>query len=138
MLFRSDLALANRPVEAAREAGVAIFPVLLRSSTISDASLSMNVTATNRESNQRRELQQAEGRSLFLGMAAATGGKIFAGSSGASIVPQLLKQIAGQLQDEYVAGFYTTATSRQKRRHNIRVLLRSNGSIEGGTRVLVY
>jgi hypothetical protein len=48
--------------------------------------------------------------------------------------------MAAHLQHEYVAGFYMTATNSEKRRHSIKVLLRSKelGSVEGGARVIVY
>jgi VWFA-related protein len=134
---RGDLGRANLAVAAAQEAGVAIFPVLLRPHAISDVSSSMDATAAMEDN--LKSLEEVAGRNLFVEMATATGGKKFDRNSRENVLPELLKQIAAHLQHEYVAGFYTTATGSQKR-HNVKVVLRSKdlGSIEGGARVVLH
>jgi hypothetical protein len=133
---RGDLGHASRAAAAAQEAGIALFPVLLRSPAISDASSSMDATAASQDSNS---LEQVAGRNLFVEMATATGGRRFDRNSRENVLPELLKQIAAHLQHEYVAGFYTTATSGRKQ-HNVKIVLRSKelGSIEGGARSLQH
>ena len=87
-----------------------------------------------------KSLEEVAGRNLFVEMATATGGKRFDRNSRENVLPELLKQMAAHLQQEYVAGFYMTATKSEKRRHSIKVLLRSKelGNVEGGARVIVY
>ncbi len=133
-----DIGGASRAVAAAQEVGVAIFPVLLRPHAISDASSSGNATDAMRDNF--KSLEEVAGRNLLIEMATATGGKRFDLNSRENVLPELLKQMAAHLQHEYVAGFYMTATNSEKRRHSIKVLLRSKGlgSVEGGARVIVY
>ena len=133
-----DLGGGNRAVTAAQEAGIAIFPVLLRPRAISDASSSRD--AMDAMWDNARSLQEVAGRNLLLEMATATGGKRFDLNSRENVLPEVLKQMAAHLQHEYVVGFYPTAANTEKRRHSIKVLLRSKelGSVEGGARVIVY
>lgn len=75
----------------------------------------------------------------FSGLASATGGEGFLGTSGESVLPAILKQMAKHLQYDYVAGFYP-ASSGGQRRHRVEAVLRAKerGQIVGGTRMLVY
>jgi VWFA-related protein len=134
---RGDLGRANLAVAAAKEAGVAIFPVLLRPHAISDVSSPMD--ATDAMQDNFKSLEEVAGRNLFLEMATATGGRKFDRNSRENVLPELLRQIAAHLQYEYVAGFYPPATSGRKQ-HNVKVVLRSKelGSIEGGARVVLH
>jgi VWFA-related protein len=112
----------NRASEAtriAREAGTALFPVMLNKS-----SLSMDAASSIHD---------------FMGLASATGGKEFQGLMGGDILPIVLKSLAGEIRSDYIAGFYVPV-SAQTKRHRIEVVLRSKdqGQLYGGSRILLH
>ena len=75
----------------------------------------------------------------FTNLGAATGGKRFEVLTGGNMLPNILKWIAEQIRDDYVAGFQAP-TSAEKRRRKAEVLMRNKnrGRINGGTHTLVY
>ena len=116
-----DNLLDRQAILAARELGVAIYPVLL---TVPNAVAAMK--------------EQIVSVRNFLDLARATGGEAITASGGLDLLPRILKAIAARVQFEYVAGYYPQAMDGT--RHQVQVVWsdRSRGAILGGTRVVVH
>jgi VWFA-related protein len=123
---RSDATLAGQARRAAKETGVAIYPVLL---------------PPNFGNFAARGIPQAELETVrdFLSLAAATGGQTFTEMASDDLLPRVLRGIASQIRYEYVVGYYPTPSGTPAA-HRVEVAWRSapHGQIVGGTRVTVH
>lgn len=109
-------------VKAAKELGIAIYPVLL---SRPDAAATME-----------RQIVSVQ---KFLDLAKATGGEGTITLENDEVLPRVLRSVAVRVKFEYVAGYRPPAgTMRQQ--HDVQVVWRtkSRGEIVGGTRVLVH
>ena len=75
----------------------------------------------------------------YTNLGSATAGKKIEIMTGGNMLPSVLKWIADQLRDEYVAGF-EPVFSDSKQRHKAEVVMRNKdrGKISGGTLNLMY
>jgi VWFA-related protein len=113
-----DVSAAN----AAKELGIAIYPVLLSRP---------GATAT-----MQRQMVSVQ---KFLGLAKATGGEGLITLDNDEVLPRILRTVADRVKFEYVVGYHPAAgTMRQQ--HEVQVVWRAKprGEILGGTRVLVH
>jgi VWFA-related protein len=108
-------------VNAAKRAGIALYPALI---------YSLRSRGTGRASEWQEQLE-------FLGTAAQTGGRAFefGGTSADDLMEQILKGIATEIRTEYVAGYYPASTGTP-RVHKVQVVLKdaTRGRIVGGAR----
>jgi VWFA-related protein len=122
-------------VQVAQNAGVSLYPVLLREPFGLQAS-ARGATAAPSSSESQMTLRTVGD---FTNLASATGGSKFEVLSGTGLLPGILKSIAGEIRNDYVAGFQP-ASSGQPKRRKIEVVLRdkNRGKLAGGERTLVH
>jgi VWFA-related protein len=122
-------------VRVAQNVGASLYPVLLREAFGLDAST--KAPAASPTSGQSQAALRSAGE--FTNLADATGGRKFEVLKGTNLLAGVLKSIAGEIRDDYVAGFLPSA-STPPRQHKIQVVLRDKGRgrIQGGVRTLVH
>ena len=110
-----DALRAHEAEKAALQAGTAVFPVILNKPGASTAFDSLQSIGD------------------FSRLGEATGGKSLQGTIGSDVLPVVLKGLARELRNEYVAGYYLDSKSP----HNARVALKPGvrGKLFGGGRV---
>jgi VWFA-related protein len=109
-------------VKAAKELGVAIYPVLL-SRPDATATIERQIVSVQK----------------FLDLAKTTGGEGTITLDSDEVLPRVLRSVAARVKFEYVAGYHP-APGTMRRQHEVQVVWRAKprGEIIGGTRVLVH
>ncbi len=82
---------------------------------------------------------EQESMADFMKLADETGGKAFQHIMGADVLPAILKNVAEEIRNDYVAGFYLPPSADRKK-HKIEVVLRSKdrGELVGGSRTVEF
>jgi VWFA-related protein len=109
-------------VTAAKDLGVAVYPVLLSRPDVSAA--------------MERQIVSVQ---KFLDLAKATGGEGTITLENDEVLPHVLRSVAARVKFEYVVG-YRPAAGTMRQQHEVQVVWRTKarGEIVGGTRVLVH
>jgi hypothetical protein len=132
--------LFDGAVKVAQEAGVVIYPVLLKSPFGVTASDSNSSVGTGRGSSLPTSGTDSL-RSVgdFKNLGPATGGEAIEVLGGSGFLPGVIKRLSKILQEDYFAGFVPTSTGGGKR-HKVEVVLRdkNRGKIENGSRNIVH
>ena len=107
---------------AARELGVAVYPVLL--------------SRPGAAATMERQIVSVQ---KFVDLARSTGGESTVTLDGEEVLPRVLRAVASRVQFEYVAGYHPPAGVMRKQ-HEVEVVWRvkPRGEIVGGTRVVVH
>jgi von Willebrand factor type A domain len=111
-----------RAIDAAKELGIAVYPVLL---SRPDAAATME-----------RQILSVQ---KFLDLAKATGGEGTITLDNDEVLPRVLRTVAARVKFEYVVG-YRPPSGTMRQQHEVQVVWRvkPRGEIVGGTRVLVH
>jgi Ca-activated chloride channel family protein len=133
-----ELAKADDAVAAARAGGIPVFPVLVNahpSQGVGLVAVGRLVTAAGAVSSI--EILQ----SAFTALGGATGGRAFEfkGRGPGDLVHRILTHIAGEIRDEYVAGYNPTHNG-QHTKHRVEIVLKNanRGNLVGGIRDVEY
>ncbi|MDP2998506.1 MAG: VWA domain-containing protein [Bryobacterales bacterium] len=134
-------------VEAARESGIPVYPVVLGHARLVERAAQQRAPDFNRRGalNPRAQerlarIQEREATILdFADAGEKTGGRSFDPPVfNAQVVRQILQAMVGHIQAEYVAGYYPSQSGAQGKPRKVEVKLRSAalGKVRGGVRTL--
>jgi len=114
--------LDTKAIDAAKELGIAIYPVLLSRPDLA-ATIERQIISVQK----------------FLDLAKATGGEDTITLDNDEVLPRVLRTVAARVKFEYVVG-YRPASGTMRRQHEVQVVWRTKprGEIVGGARVLVH
>ena len=129
--FPGDGDRVRESIEAARESGIALYPVILAKSAAVDSRTGVSTPTLT------QNVVQSVG--AFLGLAPATGGRTLGGLMNTDVLPTILKSLATQIRGSYVAGYYPEQ-SASSRPHQVEIVLldKKRGQLFGGTRTVVH
>jgi VWFA-related protein len=137
----ADRAASGGAVDAAKKAGVAIYPVEL--AALAGRMSSVRLTGEGSMGRTpvrapRGEFTRMDSMREYQSLAERTGGVGLSRVANSTAVETVLRNVAGRLRGLYVAS-YQPAASDPPRRRQVRVVLqdRSQGKIVGGTREVV-
>jgi hypothetical protein len=129
----ADKSRDDEAISAARESGIALYPVILvKSAVTTDGVSAPAITPTFSQSN-------LPSISAFMDLAPATGGRGLSGFMNADVLPSILKSLATQIRGSYVAGYYPEQSAAPKP-HKVEIVLidKHRGQLFGGARTLVH
>jgi len=114
--------LDQQAITAAKELGVAIYPVLL--------------SRPGAAATMQRQIVSVQ---KFMDLAKATSGEATVTLTSEEVLPRVLRSVASRVQFDYVAGYYPPAGVMRKQ-HEVQVVwkARARGEIVGGTKVVVH
>jgi VWFA-related protein len=114
--------LDQQAISAAKELGVAIYPVLL--------------SRPGAAATMERQIVSVQ---KFMNLAKATSGEATVTLESEEVLPRVLRAVASRVQFEYVAGYYPPAGVMRKQ-HEVEVVwkAKARGEIVGGTKVVVH
>jgi VWFA-related protein len=127
----ADESRDGEAISAARESGIALYPVLLVKSAVTLFS-----TPTIRPTFDQSNLPSI---SAFMDLAPATGGRALSGFMNTDVLPSILKSLATRIRGSYVAGYYPEQSATPKP-HKVEIALRDKhrGELYGGVRTVVH
>ena len=114
--------LDQQAAGAAKELGIAIYPVLL--------------SRPGAAAVMERQIVSVQ---KFMDLAKSTGGEATVTLENEEVLPRVLRAVASRVQFEYVVG-YVPPAGMMRKQHEVQVVWRGKprGEIVGGTRVLVH
>jgi hypothetical protein len=142
--FPGDMERQKQAIQAAKEAGVSVFPVLIQRSAAvlnPDASVSVLDPAARspRTSALPGPLSTEASVQRFVRLAQETGGEATPAVSGNDVIARILKSLARRIEFDYVAGYYPVSSGK-KEQHNVEIVLKAQdrGTVIGGRRIVVH
>jgi VWFA-related protein len=131
--FPGDGDRVGEAISAARESGIALFPIMLTKSAVAPDGLSApSIAPTFSQSN-------LPSIKAFMDLAPATGGRALSGLMNTDVVPSILKSLATQIRGSYVAGYYPEQSATPTP-HKVEIVLvdKQRGRLYGGVRTVVH
>ena len=131
--FLGDGDRVGEAISAARESGIALYPVMLAKPAVTPDGLSAPTIAPTFSQSNLPSI------AAFMDLAPATGGRALSGLMNTDVLPSIVKSLATQIRGSYVAGYYPVQSATPKP-HKVEIVLldKHRGQLYGGVRTVVH